>query len=85
MILAVGLAVALNLLMFAVLWDALRSDTPGLSENATQVVLAGFAGMTGLLGGYLGGRAVAQRDRAALQISRTDGPEEPRGGDDVET
>lgn len=62
-ILAIGIAVAVNLLMFAVLWDALRSDTPGLSENATQVVLAAFTGIIGVLGGYVGGRAVErQRD-----------------------
>jgi hypothetical protein len=49
---------AINMLMFAVLWDALRSDTPGLSENATQVVIAAFGGVIGLLGAYLGARAV---------------------------
>src|SRR5262245_34302698 len=57
-VLAVGLALSINLLMFAVLWDALRSDTPGLSENATQVIIAGFGGIVGVLGAYLGARAV---------------------------
>jgi predicted MFS family arabinose efflux permease len=57
-VLAVSLGLAVNFLMFAVLWDALRSDTPGLSENATQVIIAAFGGIVGILGGYLGGRAV---------------------------
>jgi sulfite exporter TauE/SafE len=63
-ILALGIATAINMLMIAVLWDAVRSDTPGLSENSTQVIIAGFGGIVGILGGYLGGRAVerAQRD-----------------------
>lgn len=75
-ILAIGIATALNLLMFAVLWDALRSDTPGISENATQVIIAAFGGIVGVLGGYVGGRAVERaqqlareaRDRAAMDL-----------------
>lgn len=64
-ILAVGLATAVNLLLFGVTYDALRSDTPGISENATQVIIAAFTGITGVLGGYIGGRAAerAQRER----------------------
>ena len=65
-ILAASLGLALNLLMFAVLWDALRSDTPGLSENATQVIIAGFGGIIGLLGGYVGGRAVERSRQERL-------------------
>lgn len=61
-ILAVGIALAINLLMAAVMWDAVRSDTPGLSENATQVIIASLTGIVGVLGGYVGGRAAeAQR------------------------
>lgn len=57
-ILAAGLSLSLALMVAAVFYDALRSDTPGLSENATQVVIAAFTGITGILGGYIGGRAV---------------------------
>jgi hypothetical protein len=63
-VLAVGLALALNLLMLGVLWDAVRSDTPGLSENATQVVIAAFGGIIGVLGAFLGYRAGTAAGRA---------------------
>lgn len=84
-ILAVGIATAVNMLMFAVMWDALRSDTPGLSENATQVIIAAFTGITGVLGGYIGGRAVerAQERREEAAEGRQSGdssrtpPQEP--------
>lgn len=57
-VLAVGLATALNMLMFGVLWDALFASDPGLSENSTQVITALGSGVIGILGGYIGGRAV---------------------------
>ena len=72
MVLAIGLATAINLLMAAVMWDAVRSDTPGLSENATQVIIAGFAGIGGILGGYIGARAVER----GQQLERNRGPVE---------
>lgn len=56
-ILAVGVSTAINLICFGVLWDALRSDTPGLSENATQLLTAALTGMLGVLGAYIGFRA----------------------------
>lgn len=62
-ILAVAIGTAVNLLMAAMLYDALRSDTPGLSENATQVITGAFAGIVGVLGGYVGGRNAERRDR----------------------
>ena len=62
-ILAIGLATALNVITAAVLIDALFSDGPGLSENATQLLTAGFSGVVGVLGGYIGGRAVARGQR----------------------
>lgn len=62
-ILAAGIAASLVLMVAAVFYDALRSDTPGLSENATQVVIAAFTGITGILGGYIGGKA-AERAHA---------------------
>lgn len=55
---AVILAVAtgLSLLLFtgAVLLDAF-SATPGLSENATQVLTGAYGGIIGALAVYLGG------------------------------
>ena len=66
-ILAIGLATAVNLLLLGVVWDAVRSDTPGLSENATQVIIAAFTGITGVLGGYVGGRAVEAGRRQAVE------------------
>lgn len=57
LILAVGLATALNLIVAAVLWDAIRSEGPGLSENATQILTGWGGGMIGILGGIVGYRA----------------------------
>ena len=69
-VLAVGIATAVNAVTFAVMYDAVRSDTPGLSENATQLITAAFAGIVGVLGGYVGGRA-AERRRDDEEASRT--------------
>jgi sulfite exporter TauE/SafE len=83
-VLAISLGTAVNLLMFAVLWDALRSDTPGLSENATQVIIAAFGGIVGILGGYLGARAVERaHDRQTATPAQTspDAPGSPLPGD----
>jgi len=68
-ILAIGIATAINLIMVAVLWDALRSDTPGLSENATQVITALGSGIIGVLGGYIGGRAAEQAQHRAQEAA----------------
>ena len=59
LVLAVGLCTALNLLCFGVLWDALRSDTPGISENATQILTGWGGGVIGILGAVFGYRAGA--------------------------
>ena len=69
-ILAIALGVGLNCFCFAVLWDALRSDTPGLSENATQVLTGWGGGMVGVLGAYVGwkiGRASC-RERVWIPV-----------------
>lgn len=74
-ILAAGLAVALVVMVAAVFYDAVRSDTPGLSENATQVVIAAFTGITGILGGYIGGRAVERaHEQARRDVANPDVP-----------
>ena len=56
-ILAGGLVVAVDLITFAVLWDAIASQGPGLSDNATQILTTAFGGILGVLGAYLGFRA----------------------------
>lgn len=56
-VLALGVATALNGVVFAVTYDALTSDTSGLSENATQVLTGAFGGIIGILGTYIGLRA----------------------------
>jgi hypothetical protein len=56
-IIAIGLCTAVNIITIGVLWDAIRSEGPGLSENATQVLTGAFGGMIGILGSQLGYRA----------------------------
>jgi len=56
-ILAVGIATAVNLITIAVLYDAIFSQGPGLSENATQVLTTAFGGIIGVLGAYVGYKA----------------------------
>lgn len=56
-VLAVGLATAVNLITFAAAYDAIFSKGPGLSENATQILTTVFGGMIGVLGSYVGFRA----------------------------
>jgi len=55
-VLAVGVSTAVNAFAFAVLYDAISSAGPGLSDNATQVLVAALGGMIGVLGAYVGGR-----------------------------
>ncbi len=56
-ILAVGLCLAVNSVTFAVLYDAIFSAGPGLSDNATQLLTTAFGGIVGILGAYLGFKA----------------------------
>lgn len=54
-ILAVGIALAINLITFAVVYDAVvNPGEAGLSENATQVLTTAFGGIIGVLGGFVG-------------------------------
>jgi sulfite exporter TauE/SafE len=57
LVLAIGLCTALNLLCVGVVWDAVRSDTPGISENATQILTGWGGGVVGILGAMLGYKA----------------------------
>lgn len=56
-ILSIGLAIALNIIVFAVLLDAGKSHERALSENATQVLTGAFGGILGVLGAYVGFKA----------------------------
>ena len=71
-ILAAGLALAVNLITAAVLYDAVFSEGPGLSENATQIITGAFGGIIGVLGAYLGLRSSSRQDGAGS-------PQEPPG------
>jgi len=54
-ILAIGLATALNVIVAGVLWDAItQPDSSGLSENATQVLTGWGGGIIGILGAVFG-------------------------------
>lgn len=56
--LAVGIATAINLITAAMLWEAIfRTESAGLSENATQILTTAFGGIIGVLGSYVGFRA----------------------------
>lgn len=63
LVLAVGLAVAINVLTVAFVVDAFTSAVPGLSENATQILTAVFGGIVGVLGSYIGYRAGVRERR----------------------
>jgi hypothetical protein len=54
LVLAVGLVAAVAMLTLGVLWDAITSEGPGLSDNATQILVAAFGGLIGVLGTYIG-------------------------------
>src|SRR5262245_59169042 len=57
-ILAVGLATALNIIVMGVLWDAItQPDKSGLSENATQILTGWGGGIIGVLGDMFGYQA----------------------------
>jgi len=57
--LAIALGLAVNVVTFAVLYDAIRSPDEGVSltENATQLLTTAFGGIIGVLGSYIGFRA----------------------------
>jgi hypothetical protein len=59
-LLAVGIATAVNLITFATLYDAIFSAGPGLSDNATQILTTAFGGIIGVLGSYIGFKVGAE-------------------------
>lgn len=69
-ILAIGIATALNAITFGVLYDAIFSSDSGISENATQILIASFGGIIGVLGGYIGYRAGTRNERSIDRSGR---------------
>jgi hypothetical protein len=61
LVLALGVATAVNVVTIGVIIDAIRSEGPGLSDNATQVLTTAFSGIFGVLGAYVGFRARRRR------------------------
>lgn len=57
MIIAIGLATALNLVTFAAIYDALFSNESGLSDNAVNLLTGWGGGMVGIVGAYVGYKA----------------------------
>ena len=60
-ILAIGLCTAMNVFVFAVLFDAIASKGTGLSENATQILTGWGGGIIGILGAVFGYEAGSAR------------------------
>jgi hypothetical protein len=57
-LLAVGIATALNVIVVAVLYDAIKNPADaGISENATQILTGWGGGIIGILGAVFGYRA----------------------------
>lgn len=75
MILAIGLCTALNAFVVAVLYDAIFSHEPGLSENATQILTGWGGGIIGILGAVFGYDAGTRRANG----ERLDEPERGTG------
>ncbi|MBD3941945.1 hypothetical protein IF188_09585 [Microbacterium sp. NEAU-LLC] len=56
LVLAVGICTALNLFVFAVLYDALvNGDQAGISENATQILSGWGGGIISIISAVVGG------------------------------
>jgi hypothetical protein len=58
LVLAVGLATALNVITAGILYDAIRDPAnAGISENATQILTGWGGGIIGILGAVFGYKA----------------------------
>lgn len=56
--LAVGLCTALNVIVAAILYDAIKDPAnAGISENATQILTGWGGGIVGILGAVFGYKA----------------------------
>jgi Na+-driven multidrug efflux pump len=73
--LALGLLVAIDSITVGILWDAIASKGPGISDNAAQILTTAFGGIIGVLGSYVGFRAGTNsrgEDNATNQRTNTD-------------
>ena len=74
-ILAVGLATALNMIVAAILYDAIRHpESAGISENATQILTGWGGGVIGILGAVFGYRAGQEAGRPDADDMADDAP-----------
>jgi amino acid transporter len=73
-ILAAGVAVSMIILIAGVVWGAIKhgSTAATLTENETQVLIAAFGGIFGILGAYLGFRAGNGHGSPRPKASRRD-------------
>lgn len=73
-ILAIGIASALNVMTIAMLYEAIfHTESAGLSENATQIMTGWGGGMIGVLGAFVGyafGREVRAKESAVDEPKR---------------
>jgi hypothetical protein len=66
--LAIGLCTALNLMVAAILYDAIKNPAQaGISENATQILTGWGGGIVGILGAVFGYRAGQDAHRAGRE------------------
>jgi len=63
LVLAVALGLAIVLILVATMIQIVNSSFPQvkLSDNATQLLIAGTGGLTGLLGAYIGSNRSSRR------------------------
>jgi hypothetical protein len=65
LVLAAGLAIALNAITVAILYEAIfRTNSSGISSNATQILMAWGSGIIGILGAVFGYRAGSESTSA---------------------
>jgi hypothetical protein len=76
-LLAVGICTALNMIVGAVLYDAIFSSQSGLSENATQILTGWGGGIIGILGAMVGYKAGAQNGETSTPPVETPPVETP--------
>jgi hypothetical protein len=77
LVLAVGISTAINAFTIAVLLDAILGETPGLSENATQILTGWGGGVIGVIGavvGYQSGVATSAGVGSRAEITTIDTP-----------
>ncbi len=64
LVLAIGLCTALNIIVIAVLYDAIHNpDQAGISENATQILTGWGGGIVGILGAVFGYKVGQNQER----------------------